>query len=346
MNRSEEFYPTRVDPFAHDSKLQQPTYALTKGGRILTGFKTIHDGSTETGPGWLSVYSGKGAASLRLQLQGCPVDPAHDAYMKTCLATAKRLDPTGTSASDAHFTYARFWKAPTPIPNGKDTRYVLQYWYFYWADNWYDSSNWEWLAQQHQGDVELAQIDLNASGYPISVDVSEHSCGFARAWSDPKVIHSRHGYNHIALFVARGSHSLWFQGGNHQLGPNQRCGDYGMPSGPRQKLATLGFHWYDYDGAHAGEYRVWNGSKWIYKFPNWIWPQAWHQKYYNEPFDWANLTRISMSTPWMAYRGHWGANESVVLGGLYSYQDSLYGPPSIRDKAAFLNPLAWPGTFP
>jgi RsiW-degrading membrane proteinase PrsW (M82 family) len=76
---------------------------------------------------------------------------------------------------------------------------TIQYWLFYYYNDWFN---------KHEGDWELVQVVLQASGKPEWVALSQHHGGTRRDWEALKVENG----THPAVYVAYGSHANYFWG--------------------------------------------------------------------------------------------------------------------------------------
>ena len=106
------------------------------------------------------------------------------------------------AAGQPQVTYARIARQE----NG--TGLVLQYWFFYYFNDWNN---------KHEGDWELTQLYFDAPTVeqalaegPTRVGLSQHSTGEVAAWTDPLV--EKQG-DHPVVYVARGSHANYFEPG-------------------------------------------------------------------------------------------------------------------------------------
>jgi probable HAF family extracellular repeat protein len=94
----------------------------------------------------------------------------------------------------------RIYGRTIPIANGET---ILQYWFFYY----YNQHSFG----DHEGDWEMAQVHLDASGNPIRVTNAQHNGGERCDW-----IHvQRTTSGHPILYVAAGSHASYFSSGTH-----------------------------------------------------------------------------------------------------------------------------------
>ncbi len=106
------------------------------------------------------------------------------------------------AAGQPQVTYARI--ARQDDGNGL----VLQYWFFYYFNDWNN---------KHEGDWELAQLYFDAPTVeqalidgPSRIGLSQHSTGEVMAWTDTQV--EKQG-DHPVVYVARGSHANYFAPG-------------------------------------------------------------------------------------------------------------------------------------
>jgi len=76
-------------------------------------------------------------------------------------------------------------------------RTVIQYWLFYYYNDWFN---------KHEGDWEMAQVVLDESDRPEWLILSQHHGGTRRQWRDVQI----EGGSHPAVFVALGSHANYF----------------------------------------------------------------------------------------------------------------------------------------
>jgi len=76
---------------------------------------------------------------------------------------------------------------------------VLQYWLFYYYNDWWN---------QHEADWEVVMVYLDRSDKPLAVACSSHLGGTWRPW--PAVEPVGPGEKHPTVYVARGSHALYF----------------------------------------------------------------------------------------------------------------------------------------
>jgi len=85
---------------------------------------------------------------------------------------------------------------------------AVQYWLFYYYNDWFN---------KHEGDWEMAQVILDGEGQPRWVVLSQHHGGTRRPWSGVWVEEG----THPAVYVALGSHANYFWG--NEVYPNARA---------------------------------------------------------------------------------------------------------------------------
>lgn len=81
-----------------------------------------------------------------------------------------------------------------------DSGRALQYLYFYTYND---------FRNNHEGDWEIAAIELDENDQPVQVGYSSHHSGFLRAWSEVQT--DEPGGDRPLLYVARGSHAGYFE---------------------------------------------------------------------------------------------------------------------------------------
>ena len=82
---------------------------------------------------------------------------------------------------------------------------VIQYWLFYIFNNG--------PMNDHQGDIEVVEVFLDASGNPQTVLASQHGAGQNAAWEDVE----KSG-EHPVIYVAQGSHANYFRSYQGKIG--------------------------------------------------------------------------------------------------------------------------------
>jgi RsiW-degrading membrane proteinase PrsW (M82 family) len=74
---------------------------------------------------------------------------------------------------------------------------VIQYWLFYYYNDWFN---------KHEGDWELIQVILDQNEQPEWIVLSQHHGGTRRAWADATI----EDKTHPVVYVASGSHANYF----------------------------------------------------------------------------------------------------------------------------------------
>ncbi len=131
---------------------------------------------------------------------------------------------------------------------------VLQYWLFYYYNDWFN---------KHEGDWELVQVMLDPQGEPQEVVLSQHHGGTRRVWRDA---HIEDG-THPAAYVALGSHANYFWGdelypngvdvGNSRIEIMDRTGSFGRVIPEVIQIPD------------AEEPRLTPGNEWLFFGGNW-----------------------------------------------------------------------------
>jgi hypothetical protein len=158
-------------------------------------------------------------------------------------------------------------------------RTVIQYWINYYFNNHPMLS--------HEGDWELVEVELDESGQPDRVSVSQHGYGKMRHWRDVKLQDG-----HPVIYVGRGSHANYFEPGNHNIETSgielpmfiDETDEYedGRISTPRvlpltgSSIDLSGQRWLKFRGrwgemngspeADAPSGPVWSGDRWQHPF--------------------------------------------------------------------------------
>jgi len=135
---------------------------------------------------------------------------------------------------------------------------VLQYWLFYYYNDWFN---------KHEGDWEMVQVVLSASGEPEWVILSQHHGGTRRPWTQVKIEEG----THPAVYVALGSHANYFWGdevypngtkvGNVQVEVMDRTGTFGRVIPEVRMIPDREVVEGDPDG--------WSGLEWLPFRGNW-----------------------------------------------------------------------------
>jgi hypothetical protein len=147
---------------------------------------------------------------------------------------------------------------------------ILQYWFFYYY-NTYATDN-------HQGDWEMVQLELDSTGTPYRATYAQHKDGVTCDWTHVQ----RTQDQHPIVYVGLGSHASFFSSGHHILLP--AVDDWNDGSGPSIALQVVDMPtsgWIEWPG-------VWGSSP---KSPNGPASQGSADdggEKWNQPMDWAN----------------------------------------------------------
>lgn len=165
---------------------------------------------------------------------------------------------------------------------------VLQYWLFYYFNDWNND---------HEGDWELVQLHFNARTAaealrtgPDEIALSQHRTGEVAAWKDDRV---RREGDRPVVFVALGSHANYFHPGIYlgrgEAGRGLGCDDASRsgrrtplevrlltrrPVGPSDPVAWLAFtgYWGDAERKDSA------GSTALVTKQNWLRPLTWQER--------------------------------------------------------------------
>jgi len=134
--------------------------------------------------------------------------------------------------------YARIYRAP-------DGRIAIQYWLFYYYNDWYN---------KHEGDWEMIQVELDAAGQPVRAVYAQHHGGTQRPWDAV----DKAGGTHPLAYVAQGSHATYFAGdaiypqgadvGNRRIEVYDRTGSVGPVTPAVQLISESDTPWLRFAG--------------------------------------------------------------------------------------------------
>lgn len=150
--------------------------------------------------------------SYDLDDEGAPLlDASPDSYLTAA------PDEGGSSIDEVskHRIYTRV----AQLDSGK---IALQYWTFFSRDEKHLGPIENFNQFSHEGDWSVFQVLLNKDQEPIGAAISQHYVGEERSW-DQVPTETYSGVAHPAVYIARGSHALFFRPGYHDY---LRPGDY------------------------------------------------------------------------------------------------------------------------
>jgi hypothetical protein len=174
--------------------------------------------------------------------------------------------------------------------------FVLQYWFFYYFNQFNDLHEGDWEGMQIAFDVATPAEALSAS--PTEIVVFQHSGGEHAGWDDPKV--EREG-THPVVYSAAGSHATFYGSalylGNGQNGSGVGCDNTTEPLTTFRPRAVLlpdeppahgRFAWLAYSGRWGQREVGFNNGP---AGPN-------TKRVWREPFTWMDATRsTSLAVP-------------------------------------------------
>jgi hypothetical protein len=265
---SEEQYgpPTSVELVLNNPKVRLLFHGA-RGTRLVKRAPTVAD------------LAGLGEGYY-LDLPGNPLRPGCT-YAKA-LAALKRA---GRAPA---VTYAHIARQPG-YPG-----FVLQYWFFYYFNQFNDLHEGDWEGMQIAFDVAAPAEALTTS--PTEIVVFQHAGGEHADWDDPKV--EKEG-THPVVYSAAGSHATFYGSalylGNGQNGSGVGCDNTTEPLTTYRPRAVLlpdeppthgEFAWLDYSGRWGQREDGFNNGP---AGPN-------TKKVWREPFSWMDATRSTSLT--------------------------------------------------
>ena len=171
----------------------------------------------------------------------------------------------------------------TPVgPYRNRLEKLIQYWYFYYYDEWRAPVFAGLLVQRHEADWEAVTLGLDGSGRPLFVADSAHCAGSWRPWHEVEASTRLPGpRTHPLVAVAVGSHA------NYPDPEEKRSPDWASCSGaPAGVTTAIGYASNIRDRTEFG----------------WLW--------YPPADGWLPVTP---QTPPMSFPGTWGANDRTSL---------------------------------
>jgi hypothetical protein len=148
-------------------------------------------------------------------------NPSTDLYLNNKLGTEDAIAKDYASKATS-IGYQAYVNVST---GGSGT--VIQYWLFYAYNNG--------PLNDHQGDIEVVQVFLDASGNPTRALYSQHLAGENAAWSDVETVGT-----HPVVYVAQGSHANYFRSYQGKIGiENDVVGSDGLTINPTNLNLTM-----------------------------------------------------------------------------------------------------------
>jgi hypothetical protein len=159
-------------------------------------------------------------------------------HTSTSLFLSNKLETFEDIAADyaVNAESAGYYAYVHVVRSGSST--VIQYWLFYIFNNG--------PMNNHQGDIEVIQVFLDADGTPHAVLASQHGAGENVAWNDVEKDDT-----HPVIYVAQGSHANYFRSYQGKIGlENDIVGSDGKTlSATQLSLVQLNSQsWLDFKG--------------------------------------------------------------------------------------------------
>jgi hypothetical protein len=172
---------------------------------------------------------------------------------------------------------------PNRGPYREQLRTLIQYWYFYYYDEWRAPVFAGLLTQKHESDWEVVTLGLDADSKPLFVADSAHCAGSWRRWREIEVSTKLPGpHIHPLVAVAEGSHA------NYPDPEQKRTSDPGHCAGlPEGAAAAISYASNIRDKTEYG----------------WAW--------YPPEDGWIELGRTDPGP--MSFPGTWGASDRTTL---------------------------------
>jgi hypothetical protein len=142
------------------------------------------------GPGWGGSY-----AMTAFKVNRIPSPEAAWAQYRDAIGKPRPPEQQG------NVVYARV----QPVEDARVAK-VLQYWLFYYYNDWWNT---------HEADWEVAMVYLDSADQPVAAACSSHLSGTWRPWGALDL--GTDGGSHPTIYIARGSHAMYFNvaGGIH-----------------------------------------------------------------------------------------------------------------------------------
>lgn len=200
---------------------------------------------------------------------------------------------------------------PDQGPYRKQLQTLIQYWYFYYYDEWRAPVFAGLLTQKHESDWEVVTLGLDAAAKPLFVADSAHCGGSWRNWSEIEVSTKLPGPRvHPLVAVAEGSHA------NYPDPRQKRTSDPGHCAGlPEGMAAALSYASNIRDKTEYG----------------WAW--------YPPEDGWIELGRKEAGP--MDFPGTWGASDRTTLTNFNVHEigKAKAGPKTPSLQGPWTNPV-------
>jgi len=259
------------------------------------------DGAHEIWHPTLQVLANNPNSSNYIDLPGSPIDASWVSYNKPYL----------DQLAQANYPITSYSRVIQKVEGTNQT--VIQYWYCYYFNNWFNN---------HEGDWEMSEVVLDDSLSPAAITLSQHDAGFTKHWDEAGV---QKNDTHPIVFVASGSHANYFTKGQitildtqSPVGNNDWTGDASNAL-PQVDLASLAGSdgWVNYAG-HWGQLK--EHDFWL-NVDNGPPGPAFQGDAWNQPLSWSNASSGD---------GYWSDKIKSGLGYVNDLIFSVFSPADIN----------------
>jgi hypothetical protein len=198
-----------------------------------------------------------------------------------------------------------------PVPQFRDDlEAVVQYWLFYYYDDWRSRTLFGWVRQGHEADWEAVTIGFSKER-PLFVALSAHCGGTWMHWRDVRVAGLNLEPLHPIVGVAEGSHANYREP-RANTPPDNWVACAGLKS-HTASVASFAYHIRERVGVNAA-------------------------------IELQHLIPVTDDHPVMSFKGYWGMNGSndfeTEFGKLYSLSSDRTGPKSPPLQPLWNDPIA------
>lgn len=268
FTKEERWSPISVDAYLENATLEGPEGAIKKGLTLEDLKRTCPGGRSDCYRLTIDCESGR--------------DECAEGHVR-------ERDPETLYREGAVYVRGplRAGEHPGLFPNRgpfrEQLRTLIQYWYFYYYDEWRAPVFAGLLTQKHEGDWEVVTLGLDAESKPLFVADSAHCAGSWRRWNEIEVSTKLPGpHIHPLVAVAEGSHA------NYPDPEQKRTSDPGHCAGlPEGAAAAISYASNIRDKTEYG----------------WAW--------YPPEDGWIELGRTDPGP--MDFPGTWGASDRTTL---------------------------------
>jgi lysophospholipase L1-like esterase len=295
FTKKEPWTPIAVDGYLADARLLGPDGEKSERGLTRTDL----EGKT---------CAGGPRACFALTIE-C------ESGLEDCAHRNTRSDRSNEQLYEEGAVYTRIVRRPQQPnlfgtgPFGERFQTLVQYWFFYYFDEWRSPVFAGLLTQLHQGDWEVVSVGLDEEQKPLFVADSAHCSGSWRYWSEVEVSKLLpRPYVHPLVGVAEGSHANYPDPAQKRTTDPAHCAH--LPDGIAEALSF------------ASNIRDKTEYGWAWYPKRWIW---------------ARRDRAPMSFP-----GSWGEFDRTVLKNFNTHRigSDKHGPESPPLQGSWAHPVA------